>query len=153
MPANFLYLGLDPASARREWRRLKLFVGRDSTLASLSYSELYSRLFNQFSNKKEERHYWHILIVALVSQCIAMDTSICERGFSTMNLLKTARRATMSTELLRALMTVCELGKEWRKNPSSIPVEEIVNEWRSQSTRGRYEAAMWRAAGLDPSAF
>ena len=45
-------------------------------------------------------------------------------------------------------MTICELGKEW-DDPTQIPVEEIVEEWRSQSTRGRYESAMWRAAGLE----
>jgi len=27
-------------------------------------------------------------------------------------------------------------------------VEEIVEEWLSQSKRGRYEAAMWKKAGL-----
>ena len=30
-----------------------------------------------------------------------------------------------------------------------IPVDEIVTEWREQSSRGRYEAVMWRAAGLE----
>ena len=78
----------------------------------------------------------------------AVDTSICERGFSTMNLLKTARRSRMGNLLLRTLMTICELGDDW-KDAAKIPVDEIVEEWRSQSSRGRYEAAMWRAAGLE----
>ena len=34
------------------------------------------------------------------------------------------------------------------ENPTSISVEKIVEEWRAQSTRGRYEAAMLKAAGL-----
>ena len=55
----------------------------------------------------------------------------------------------MGNELLRILMTICSLGDEWKKDPSKIPVDEIVEEWRSQSARGRYEAAMWRAAGLE----
>ena len=37
------------------------------------------------------------------------------------------------------------LGKEWL-DPTKIPVEEIAEEWRAQSKRGRYEAAMWRVA-------
>ena len=78
----------------------------------------------------------------------AVDTSICERGFALMNNLKTARRSLMGNELLRTLMTICELGKEW-EDPSQIPVDEIVEEWRSQSKKGRYESAMWRAAGLE----
>ena len=45
-----------------------------------------------------------------------------------MNNLKTARRSLMGNLLLRTL---------------------IVEEWRAQSSRGRYESAMWRAAGLE----
>jgi hypothetical protein len=82
----------------------------------------------------------------------AVDTSICERGFALMHNLKTARRSLMGNLLLRTLMTICELGKEW-EDPMKIPVSEIVDEWRTQSSKGRYESAMWRAAGLEePSA-
>jgi hypothetical protein len=49
--------------------------------------------------------------------------------------------------LLRTLMTICSLGEEWT-DPSKIPVEEIVEEWQAQSSKGRYESAMWKAAGL-----
>ena len=45
-------------------------------------------------------------------------------------------------------MTICELGKEW-DDASKIPVDEIVEEWRSQSKKGRYESAMWKKAGLE----
>ena len=65
-----------------------------------------------------------------------------------MNNLKTARRSLMDNLLLRTLMTICELGKEW-EDLSKIPVDEIVEEWRTQSAKGRYESAMWRAAGLE----
>ena len=78
----------------------------------------------------------------------AVDTSICERGFALMNNLKTARRSRMGNLLLRTLMTICELGDDW-KDAAKIPVDEIVEEWRSQSSKGRYESAMWRAAGLE----
>lgn len=94
-----------------------------------------------------EQHYYNVLILVSIVMCIAVDTSICERGFSTMNNLKTARRSNMSTMLLRTLMVICELGQEWREDPSQIPVEEIVEEWRSQSSKGRYESAMWRRGG------
>ena len=46
-------------------------------------------------------------------------------------------------------MTICELREEW-EDPSKIPVDEIISEGRAQSEKGRYEAAMWRAAGLEP---
>ena len=54
----------------------------------------------------------------------------------------------MGNLLLRILMTICELGQEW-KDPSKIPVEEIVEEWRAQSKKGRYETAMWKKASLE----
>jgi len=55
----------------------------------------------------------------------------------------------MGNLLLRTLMTIWELGKEW-EDPTKIPVDEIVTEWREQSSKGRYEVAMWRAArGLE----
>ena len=54
--------------------------------------------------------------------------------------------------MLRILMTLCSLGEEWKEDPSKIPVNEIAEEWRSQGKRGRYEAAMWRAAGLEEKA-
>ena len=88
-----------------------------------------------------------VLISAIVG-CIAVDTSICERGFSLMNNLKTVRRSQMGDELLRILMTICSLGKEW-SDPTKIPVDQIIDEWRSQSSRGRYEHAMWAEAGLE----
>ena len=39
-------------------------------------------------------------------------------------------------------------GGGGRGGGRKIPVEDIVEEWRAQSTRGRYESAMWKAAGL-----
>jgi hypothetical protein len=41
---------------------------------------------------------------------------------------------------------------EFQFDPTKIPVDEIVEEWRAQSTKGCYESAMWRAAGLEEPA-
>ena len=48
---------------------------------------------------------------------------------------------------MRLLMTICSLGAEW-KDPTKIPVKEIIEEWRAQSTRGRYESRVWSAPAL-----
>ena len=88
-----------------------------------------------------------LLLVALVL-CFAVDTSVCERGFALMNNLKTARRSQMGNKLLRILMTICSLGEDWEDNPNQIPVDEIIDAWRCCEKRGRYESAMWKAAGL-----
>ena len=65
-----------------------------------------------------------------------------------MNNLKTARRSSMGNELLRYLMIICSLGEEWT-DASKIPVQAIVDAWREGSAKGRYEGAMWAAAGLE----
>ena len=44
--------------------------------------------------------------------------------------------------------TICSLGAEWA-DASKIPVEQVVEVWREQSKRGRYESTMWSAAGLE----
>ena len=127
----------------------------------VSYLELYQRLYDQKGNKilyeadgtltsskLDDQSLYNILLLVALVMSFAVDTSICERGFALMNNLKTARRSRMGNLLLRTLMTICELGKDWA-DPFKIPVDEIALEWRTQSMRGRYESAMWRAAGLE----
>ena len=134
---------------------------RRPSLGSLSYLELYQRLYDQKGNKilyetdgtltsskLDDQSLYNILLLVALVMPFAVDTSICERGFALMNNLKTARRSRMGNLLLRTLMTICELGKDWA-DPFKIPVDEIALEWRTQSMRGRYESAMWRAAGLE----
>jgi hypothetical protein len=145
----FEYLGGDASKVLREWRRLKLHVLKpENELKSLSYLELYERLFDHRSDKKDNQHFYNVLLLVTIVMCFAVDTSVCERGFSLMNNLKTARRSRMGNELLRILMTINTLGSEW-KDPAKIPVDKIIEEWRSSSDKGRYEAAMWQAAGLE----
>ena len=69
---------------------------------------------NLIANKENDQHYYNILLLAGIVMCLAVDTSVCERGFSLMNNLKTARRSQMGNELLRILMTICSLGEEWK---------------------------------------
>ena len=109
---------------------------------------LYICIHDHKGVKGKTGHLYNVLLVAVIVGCIAVDTSVCERGFALMNNLKTARRSRMGGLLLRILMTICELGKEW-EDPTKIPVQEIVNVWREASARGRYEHAMWRVAGLE----
>ena len=47
-------------------------------------------------------------------------------------------------------MTVCSLGKDagW-DDPTKIPIEDIIELWREQSSKGRYANSLyWGAAGL-----
>jgi hypothetical protein len=97
---------------------------------------------------RASNHFYDVLLLVAIVCCFAVDTSICERGFSLMNLLKTAKRSRMGTALLRMLMTIGTLGEEW-KDPSKIPAAEIVDIWREESKGGRYlNKFVWGAEGL-----
>ena len=52
-----------------------------------------------YSDKIDSQHFYNVLLLAAVVQTIAVDTSICERGFSLMNNLKTCRALVGSTVL------------------------------------------------------
>uniref|UniRef100_A0A7S0Q1D0 HAT C-terminal dimerisation domain-containing protein n=1 Tax=Coccolithus braarudii TaxID=221442 RepID=A0A7S0Q1D0_9EUKA len=105
-------------------------------------------MFDHNSEKKNALHYYNVLLLVAIVCCFAVDTSICERGFSLINMLKTAKRSRMGTKLLRMLMTICTLGAEW-KDPAKIPAEQIIDIWREESKGGRYEnKLMWGLQGL-----
>ena len=73
---------------------------------------MYERLFDHSSVKANPLHFYNVLLLVAIVMCMAIDTSICERGFSLMNLLKTAKRSRMGNELLRMLMVVCSLRRQ-----------------------------------------
>ena len=147
--ALFGYLDGNAEKAKREWRRLKLFVIRDEVLSRLSYS--CSTSASSTSTRAGRTTTATSTTSSSSSPSLAassLTTTVCERSFSLMNSLKTAQRSVMGTKLLRILMALSSLGAEWR-DAGKIPVDEIVEEWRSRSERGRYEHAMWKAAGLE----
>ena len=120
----------------------------NATLRKLKYSELYERLFDQESDKESPTSLYNILLLAAIIGCMAIDTSICERGFSLMNMLKTAKRSRMGIPLLRMLMKICTLGEVW-KDPSQIPASDIVDLWREQASSGRFaNSYIWGAEAL-----
>ena len=107
-------LGCEKSKVLGEWGKIKLEIARDDNLRSMPYATLWQRMFDQFSSRDNPCHYYNVLLVVAIVHCFAIDTSICERGFSLMNMLKTARRSKMGTKLLRMLMVICSLGAEWK---------------------------------------
>ena len=115
----FGYLGGDADKVQREWKRLKIKVMRDPALRSRKYLELYEDRFDHDSEKKNDQHFYNVLLLVAIVLSFAVDTSICERGFSLMNNLKTVRRSQMGNTLLRMLMVICwyPLGKSGKTPP------------------------------------
>ena len=73
---------------------------RDPNVRALKYAPLYERLFDHSSEQANPLHFYNVLLLVAIVMCMAIDTSICERGFSLMNLLKTAKRSRMGNELV-----------------------------------------------------
>eukprot|EP01050_Picozoa_sp_SAG11_P013001 SAG11_NODE_1488_length_4814_cov_5.777943_2_plen_129_part_00 len=85
---------------------------------------------------KRESFYNALFMVAL-SMTLATDTSICERGFSLMNRLMSAKRNRMTFQVLQMLMKICSRGQAWR-DPAKIPTLRILEKWRA--SRNRYDS-------------
>ena len=116
------HLGCDKSKVLPEWCQLKLEIARDDNLRSMPYATLWPAHVRPVLQQGQPAPLLqrappgrHCPLV----HCYAIDTAICERGFSLMNLLKTARRSKMGTKLLRMLMVICSLGAEW-KDPTKV---------------------------------
>ena len=135
-------LGVDTRKAEKEWIRLKSFVVSEPTLMTLPYHDLYDRLFDGESDPRDPLSYFNVLVLVLLINVIAMDTSICERIFSQLNRLQSKVRNRMGIKLLQMLMTINLLGKSWKADLSTIPCTEIIAIWREGMKTKRYENKM-----------
>ena len=102
--------------------------------------------------KSNSLHFYNVLLLVAIVCCFAVDTSICERGFSLMNLLKTAKRSTMGTGgdgPPPHAHDHLHLGRRVEEDPTKIPVEEIIDIWREESKGGRYlNKLLWGGQAL-----
>ena len=112
---------------------LKRAIARDPVKAGMKDRELWNRLYDHFSQRSDPGHYYHILMVHLIGNMIALDTSCCERTFSLMNRLTKFQRSKLGIEMLSTLVTLCELGRRagW-DDISKIPVEAIIKRWKAK---------------------
>ena len=143
-------LGVNVANTRKDWIRMKREVSKEPTLMSLPYHDLYDRLFDAESDRRDPISYFNVLVLVLLINVIAMDTSICERIFSRLNSLQSKVRNRMGIKLLQNLMTITMLGAAWKADLSSIPCKEIIEIWREGMKTRRYENKfLWSNAALE----
>ena len=136
-------LNVDTDKSETDWARLKVHISEAPTLMSMPYQELYYRLFDSESDPRDPLQFYDVLVLVLLVQLIAMDTSICERIFSLLNRLQTKVRNRMGLKLLQMSMTIIMLGHEWKDDISSVPCAEIIAIWREGVKTKRYDAKIW----------
>lgn len=88
-----------------DWPIFKRHVAREPFFNACTASEFWRHVAQHYAS----RHPLVIRMIVLYLM-VPLDTSECERGFSLMNLLKTALRNRLGSRHLNDLMRICLLG-------------------------------------------
>ena len=109
----FAHLGGNAETAKAEWLELKREVADPNKVLSsyIDSEDLFNHLRDKRSVKGKTDDFFHLLLLQLIVDCIAVDTSECERAFALMNRLQGFTRNRMGHFTLHLLMTLCSLGK------------------------------------------
>ena len=88
-----------------DWPVFKRFLAQEAFFNACTASQFWGHVAQHFGGR-------HPLIIRMIAlyQMIPLDTSEAERGFSLMNLIKTALRNRMGPTHLCDLMRICSLG-------------------------------------------
>jgi hypothetical protein len=128
-------MGVQEDQILPQWSRFKRKIRRDTRLAAQKYDTMWDWMFQHRSDTIDPQHCYDLLCLVVLVRCWMLDTSCCERGFSVMNLLRSAVRNRLSTELCRVLMTIALIGGERYKHASTVPVDEIYKVWKAEKKR------------------
>lgn len=133
------YMKVQEDAILPQWQRFKAKIRKEKNLAKLSYDDMWDWMFAHNSDTMKPTHYYDMLCLVALVRCWMFDTACCERGFSIMNLLRTALRNRLSERLCRVLMTINLIGGEDYKHPGTVPVERIYEEWKGMKKRRNRE--------------
>ena len=92
-----------------------------------SYHEIWQRIFSEQSELK------NILLIVSLCLLLPLSTSICERGFSAMNRLKSDSRSRLLPKSVSELMNICLNGVSLANYDST----SAVNAWYKSAMRQR----------------
>ena len=80
-------------------------------------------------NSAEMQHIKHIMMLILIMLTISPTTAECERGFSSVNNIKTTARTSMKQEALSSLVRIQVDGPDLKEYN---PTESIINQFNSK---------------------
>ena len=103
-----------------EWLDLKMYISRNLHRAVIDAYETFVGLMNS----AEVQHMKHIMILILIMLTISPTTAECERGFSSVNNIKTTARTSMKQEALSSLVRIKVDGPDLMEYN---PTESIIN--------------------------
>ncbi len=129
-----VHSGIEISMAVQELSDLKVIASRlfnslsHDEKSSLALLNLWQRVFLE-----SEENLQNILKVVSICLILPLSTAVCERGFSTMNRVKTDWRSCLKSETLEKLMRISIDG---------VPLESFdplrsIQEWWVDGTRSR----------------
>jgi hypothetical protein len=126
--------GVDLQSAGREWEELKLLVAIRLRAIYNGVHPLHTWK-RVSSDDRARQEYTNILKIIHLTAVYLLSTDVCERGFSTMNRIKSDWRANLEVETLNDLMRVSiTIGK---KGMEAWQARDTVNRWWLSGQRAR----------------
>ncbi len=125
---------VDPDDARSEWLELKATVAHTGNLRKCKdVSDLVQQLLLNHTTD-----FPNLIKIAEWGLAIPMSTADCERDFSLMKLVKTARRNSLSNKSLEQLMAI----KLDAPDIHNFPFDEALAEWQGKVIRRTATASL-----------
>ena len=125
-------MGCNIGILMREWLQLKVFVSaRVNGIRGADHMRnLWAQLFN---DAQLQQTYGNILMLVEISLVVALSSSVCERGFSTIKRVKSDWRAGLTTEMLDNLLMICIEGPDFE----AYDAARAFNRWFNGGQRRR----------------
>jgi len=118
-----------PLKLQREWKTFKRMTATTRSFSAMGHRDFYDHMRDTNSEKINASHFFNVLLIELLLNIIVVDTSECERVFFLMNFIMSAIRNRMGEVTLRDLMRIHTMKEKWLADPSSIPVQQLVERW------------------------
>ena len=113
-----------------EWFDLKMYISRNLNRAVI---DAYETLVGN-KNSAEVQHIKHIMVLILIMLTISPTTAECERGFSSVNCIKTSARTSMKQKNLSNLVRIKVDGPDFK---TYKPTDSIIN-WLNSGKKSRH---------------
>ena len=113
-----------------EWFDLKMYISRNLNRAVI---DAYETLVGN-KNSAEVQHIKHIMVLILIMLTISPTTAECERGFSSVNCIKTSARTSMKQKNLSNLVRIKVDGPDFK---TYRPTDSIIN-WLNRGKKSRH---------------
>jgi hypothetical protein len=128
---------IDPVQFRVEWRLFKHSLVKMKTQIQKTKESSEDLIAAALDSGSVTAQIKVLLYVRIV---LALNTSMCERGFSRMKLIKSALRNRIYIETLDALMCLSLVGPDFISNRDDAVFEEALKTWNAASMRNPRKA-------------